>query len=442
LCADIAVEQEDLWRDTLEENEAEIRRGGLRPTNVDPKLYHDLQVLVSRLVGKASQLLGNHTTNLAEGWMNIRSKFDGGKVINRSQSGSWEHRCMGAGLQQNGGREWGAQAWKSMTTCSPNTVFINTARRASLTVSKNKKRKATERAKESRRRSKYARTDNSATARSAYSRHDGGISPEDILEDISPQHLEELKYTFYETKVTINREEASRIERETREQAQNEKWKEERRKRITASNVGGIAKMKATTKRSTKVRNLLYSTFRGNKATLYGSQMEEPTRVQYTTHQQRNGHPNLTVEQCGLFISEQNNWLAATPDGKVHDPGNISEPFGLLEIKNPFSVRDKDLTEACVASSFCLEHDKKNSTRRLKRRHDYYFQVQCQLYCTDLPWCDFVVRTDKDIHIERIHRDAKWWGCQLAKCRKFYFSALLPELACPRQGCGGIREPN
>ena len=29
---------------------------------------------------------------------------------------------------------------------------------------------------------------------------------------------------------------------------------------------------------------------------------------------------NVTTENCGLFISEHNNWLAATPDGIVHDP--------------------------------------------------------------------------------------------------------------------------
>ena len=37
--------------------------------------------------------------------------------------------------------------------------------------------------------------------------------------------------------------------------------------RITASCVGGIAKMRKTTKRSKKVEELLYSTFR---ATIYG----------------------------------------------------------------------------------------------------------------------------------------------------------------------------
>ena len=77
----------------------------------------------------------------------------------------------------------------------------------------------------------------------------------------------------------------------------------------------------------------------------------------------------------------------------------------------------------------------------LKRGHDYFYQVQCQLYCTGRAWCDFVVRTNKSIHVEHIHQDRDWWNSQMKKCQKFYFNALLPELACPRYGKGGIREP-
>ena len=59
--------------------------------------------------------------------MHIRAKFDGGKVINHSQSGSWEHRCMGAGLQQNLGKEWGPKVWSNMTGSPLNQHFIDTA---------------------------------------------------------------------------------------------------------------------------------------------------------------------------------------------------------------------------------------------------------------------------------------------------------------------------
>ena len=84
---------------------------------------------------------------------------------------------------------------------------------------------------------------------------------------------------------------------------------------------------------------------------------------------------------------------------------------------------------------------REDSTCRLKHRHDYYYQVQSQLYCADKEWCNFIVRTSKDMHVERIYRDKEWWDLQMDKCHYFYFSALLPVLACPRHGKGGIREP-
>ena len=135
------------------------------------------------------------------------------------------------------------------------------------------------------------------------------------------------------------------------------------------------------------------------------------------------------------FLSNNNNWPGASPDGIVHDPSDIYQLSGLLEINNPFSARNKDLVEACVSPAFCLELDKKNNKPRLKHRHNYYYQIQCQLYCTNKAWCDFVLRTNKDIHIKRIYRDQKWWGVQLEKV------LLLPELAVPRYRHGGIREP-
>ena len=101
-----------MWTETVTDNpetETDVLQGELTPITLNPKLAHDIHVLVTRLVGKAHKFIGNVTTNLADGWMHMRSKFDGGKVI---KSGSWEHHSMGAGLTQNLGKEWGPQAWK------------------------------------------------------------------------------------------------------------------------------------------------------------------------------------------------------------------------------------------------------------------------------------------------------------------------------------------
>ena len=96
-------------------------QGGITATEINPNMYHDIQVIMSRLVAKAEQLIDNNvTTNLAEPWMHVQTKFDGGKVINHSQSGSWEYILLhGAGLHHNLGKGWGPTTWKKTTNSSP-----------------------------------------------------------------------------------------------------------------------------------------------------------------------------------------------------------------------------------------------------------------------------------------------------------------------------------
>ena len=131
--------------------------------------------------------------------------------------------------------------------------------------------------------------------------------------------------------MVLTREAARELEQQTRKQVDSYQWRIERRKRITASKAGGIAKVRATIQRSwsKKVQELLYSTFRGNKATIHGSGKEEIARQECITRQQEENHPNLDVQDCGLFISQHDHWLAVTPDGSVHDPAH---PPGLLDL--------------------------------------------------------------------------------------------------------------
>ena len=89
--------------------EEDACKGGATPTQVDTRLLLEISVIVSRIVAKAAQPIDKFTTNLAENWMSIRCKFEGGKVVNRSQSGSWEFRCMGDGLRESLGPAWGPQ---------------------------------------------------------------------------------------------------------------------------------------------------------------------------------------------------------------------------------------------------------------------------------------------------------------------------------------------
>ena len=106
------------------------------PQPIDHQMICDIQAIAGWLASKARQLLGkysvlakinndivcwvdNFTTNLGEGYVNVRSKFDGGKQVNRG-------RCAGAGLRINEGSAWGPAMWE-ITSIPPSTTFAAVA---------------------------------------------------------------------------------------------------------------------------------------------------------------------------------------------------------------------------------------------------------------------------------------------------------------------------
>ena len=55
-------------------------------------------------------------------------------------------------------------------------------------------------------------------------------------------------------------------------------------------------------------------------------------------------------------------------------------------------------------------------------------QVQCQLFCTQRNYCDFVVWTEEDIHFECIYPDESFWIENVTRVKQFFNAASLPEL--------------
>ena len=58
----------------------------------------------------------------------------------------------------------------------------------------------------------------------------------------------------------------------------------------------------------------------------------------------------------------------------------------------------------------------------------YFFQIQCQLFCTDRSYCDFVVWTKKDIHVERVYPDEEFWAANVIKAELLFQRSIIPEL--------------
>jgi hypothetical protein len=54
----------------------------VRYRNVEQHIIKDVLLLLCKIAEKSDRLINNSTPNLAECWMHIRTKFDGGKVHN------------------------------------------------------------------------------------------------------------------------------------------------------------------------------------------------------------------------------------------------------------------------------------------------------------------------------------------------------------------------
>ena len=208
-------------------------------------------------------------------------------------------------------------------------------------------------------------------------------------------------------------------------------WQQLQRCRLTASNFGLVAKRKQ--KFDKLVETILYRPPPSSAAAIeWGTSHESNARESYIYEKQSKYGESYKVSKTELFINIEQPWLAATPDGIVEDPSETTtRRNGLLEIKCPYSARNKSPTDACKEiNRFCCTLN--NNEVTLKTTHNYYFQIQGQLAITQLPWCDLYIWTPHGSHTLTVDRDDKFWLEKVyPKLHSFYHQYLLPELADP-----------
>ena len=153
--------------------------------------------------------------------MHIRSKFDGGKQINRCQSVSWQGRCASAALRVNEGPEWGPSCWTKVTQSQANKCFKSVSASKAKQVYNDRKRKATDDAKY-KGKQKRKESDNSLQDHRDYSRYDNkGPNAREVSSDISNSNLHELMIKYYNAQVTVTEASAEEINMSTIEQGSN-----------------------------------------------------------------------------------------------------------------------------------------------------------------------------------------------------------------------------
>ena len=272
--------------------------------------------------------------------MSVRAKMDGGKQINRVQSGSFEHRCMAAGLSLTLGPTWAVDTWKHLFT-TPSPIAEMYANQRKRKHEQDTARKATETYKHARLQKKYnlqpAITDKDygpeATA--------PNLTTQSELRDICKEFLKSLQVT------EIHVAELAKSTAD-KDPAPNSLWQRLRSVWLTASKFSTIIKRQS--KFEKLVETIHYKPPPGAVAALdCGRSHEDTARKAYTNG--NTSRETYHVDRTGIHICTEHPWLAAYPDGLVEDPSEMEgKNQGILEIKCPYSARtltpESSLSEA------------------------------------------------------------------------------------------------
>ena len=208
--------------------EAEARSGYMASLDQLPEdLLFSVLRASDRIVSLAEQLVDNQTSNLAECYMGLRSYFDGGKVYNRVQSGSFEGRCYATGLRYQAGSQWITHAFEEVTGQPPSQPLADVTNKLEKRTRKERKRKPSTEYKQRRKKAKHQRNSDSLS---------NDYGPDAAQPDLPPQELQRLCLE-YKRSLYVSSSERGRIEEATCNQAAEALWFEQRKCRLTASNL-------------------------------------------------------------------------------------------------------------------------------------------------------------------------------------------------------------
>src|SRR5699024_1540390 len=136
-------------------------------------------------------------------------------------------------------------------------------------------------------------------------------------------------------------------------------WFSARKGRLTGSRVGAALGVNPYKTPDALIREMVReikgapAEFAGNVATRWGNEHEPLVMLDYMSES------GDTVEECGLIVHPEHDWLAASPDGFVGADG-------VVEFKAPFGLRNDD-----------------NPTfKTLAEQPHYAAQVQMELHCS------------------------------------------------------------
>lgn len=212
-------------------------------------------------------------------------------------------------------------------------------------------------------------------------------------------------------KIIVSEKDLADLEVKTRSQSKSKLWLQQRKLRVTASIVGTIVHMTDKRNKEQFVDSIINPRYFKSVQTTWGKVNEKNAIAAYKKATTNHVFP------CGLCVSREHPYLAASPDGLVG-----SET--VLEAKCPYTIRNEAISDTKVDYL-----ERINNKIVLKTSSNYYYQVQTQMYVTGRNFCDFVVWTKCDYLCISVDRnDEVINNIILPKVKNFYDSCMVPAL--------------
>ena len=219
---------------------------------------------------------------------------------------------------------------------------------------------------------------------------------------------------FFEKYVNLTNQQISKLQEETTMQYKSTVWRDCRKIRITASRAHKVP-VKETTDSTNFIRKHLHPSFVGNKFTKHGQQGEVDAKVFLNT----NGHQ---IQEKGLCVSQQENWLSASPDG-------VFDGQTLLEVKCPVPTSNWTTLDQLFTSGKYDVGKNENGDFTLKEKGGigFFQQIQLTMYCTGLRKCKLLIWLSADDHkFVDVFYDETYIINHVTRLRNFYAKKLLP----------------
>ena len=212
----------------------------------------------------------------------------------------------------------------------------------------------------------------------------------------------------------LARQQIEDIAVETTGQSSNGKWFAYRRHRITGSMFG---KVLDAYHRPTECKHKML------KQMMEGSlNLDHLEPIKWGREHEKDAIADY-CRKTGRFVKPTGIWLfpsgelGASPDGLVYLNADSQYSVGIIEVKCPFSVRNRHFKELHASQKLPAYI---TSDLQLNSDHDNYHQVQGELYATGAAWCDFVMWTTMSCLIIRVYPNPLWLKVTMPKLTAYY----------------------